>query len=74
MKIWEVGSMTCHRGGPLTDLVTEVLGIIQPVVAGSILAAGVVLALALGVVFVLEAASAATVLALPGFVPAPELI
>lgn len=59
----------------MTDLgilvLAEVLGIIQPIAAGSILAAGVVLALALGVVFVPEAAFAATVSAPPGFVPAP---
>lgn len=56
----------------MTDLVlAEVLSIVQPIAAGSILAAGVVLALALGVVFVPEAAFAATPSALPGFVPAP---
>ena len=59
----------------MTDLgilvLAEALGIIQPIAAGSILAAGVVLALALGVVFVPEAAFAATVSAPPGFVPAP---
>ena len=60
------------RAGRMTDLIlAEVLGIVQPIAPGAILAAGVVLALALGVVFVPETTFAATVPALPGFVPAP---
>ena len=60
------------RAGRMSDLVTEVLGIVLPLAAGFTLAAGVLLALVLGLVF--EAAGPALGAAPLGFVLAPVFL
>ena len=60
------------RAGRMSDLVTEVLGIVLPLAAGFTLAAGVLLALVLGLVF--AAAGPALGAAPLGFVLAPVFL